>query len=162
QNRPARRSEWLAYVLSGIPGAALATAAAAGLVSEQIAVLAFAPSYVGLNLAHMAATWSRTWLAREGWRHAVVARAVVPAGLRVGAILVEGAGATLALLAVPYCVSIYHGLMQNYGLLRFGQRRAGRRLGDRALLLDRAACLLFPMAAVVYRARAVCHTYEGV
>ncbi|HEY8431172.1 MAG TPA: hypothetical protein VIL20_22485, partial [Sandaracinaceae bacterium] len=46
--------------------------------------------------------------------------------------------------------------------LRFGQRRAGRSLGDRALLLDRAACLLLPMAAVVYRACAVCHTYEGV
>src|SRR5690606_28956181 len=78
------------------------------------------------------------------------------------AILLEAAGATLALLAVQYYVSIYHGLMQNYGLLRFVPRRAGRSLGDRALLPDRAACLLLPRAAVVYRARAVCQTYEGV
>jgi hypothetical protein len=157
-----RRTEWLAYVLAGLPGALLAIVGATGLVPERLAVLAFAPSFVGLNLVHMAGTWSRAYLGRNGWRHAPIERGVIPALVVLGSIGLEAAGATVALIGAQYYLSIHHGLMQNYGILRSTQRRAGRAIPARALRLDQAACLLMPLAALVHRARSVCHTYEGL
>ena len=160
--RARRRTEWLAFVAAGLPGAALAVLWAIDVVPERLAVLAFAPSYIGLNLVHMAGTYTRAYLGREGFRHAPTERVAIPAALVLSSIVLDAAGATLTLLALQYYLSIHHGLMQTYGILRAGQRRAGRALSARALRLDQGACLLLPMGALVYRARAVCHTYEGL
>ena len=49
-------------VWSSLPGAALAVAAATGVVSESVALSLFAVSFVGLNLMHMGATWARVYV----------------------------------------------------------------------------------------------------
>ena len=157
---PAGRKEWLCYVASPLPGAFLALAAGAGLVGEVAALYLFSLSFVGLNLAHMAATWSRAYFDARGLREAMLERAVVPALLVVIAIGGEAAGYGAALLGAQYYLSLHHAMMQNYGLSRALQRGAGRRLSPLSLRVDQAACLLLPLGALLYRARAVCHTYS--
>jgi hypothetical protein len=149
--------EWAAFVWSSVPGVALATAAAAGLVPEALALTLFAVSFVGLNLMHMGATWSRVYV-RPGWRPHPVERLVVPVALASFALAFEAVGGGALLLAAQYFLSFHHALMQNYGLLRASQRRTGRSVDAR---LDMAACLLLPGAALLYRAGMVCDRYSG-
>lgn len=149
--------DWAAFVWSSVPGAVLAAAAAAGWVPEAVALALFALSFVGLNLMHMGATWARVYV-RPGWRSNPVERLVVPVGLAAFAISFEAIGGGALLLAVQYFLSFHHALMQNYGLVRASQRRAGRRVDVR---LDLAACLLLPGAALLYRASVVCGEYSG-
>lgn len=153
-------AEWLCYVASGLPGVLLALAAGAGLIGERTALLVFSLSFVGLNLAHMAATWSRVYLDPGGIRGAVFERAIVPCLLCIGAIGGEAVGYGIALLGLQYYLSLHHAMMQNYGLSRAIQRRSGRHISSRAARLDQAACLLLPLGALAWRARAVCHTYS--
>ena len=154
------RAEWICYVASGLPGILLAFLAAAGFVPESIALVLFSLSFVGLNLAHMAATWSRVYLDLSGVRGAVLERIAVPAVLCVSAILGEAVGFGIALFGLQYYLSLHHAMMQNYGLLRAVQRRSGRRFSPRASRIDQAACLLLPLGALAYRAREVCRTYS--
>jgi hypothetical protein len=149
--------EWLPYVWSSIPGFVLATAAGLGLVSESVALPLFAISFVGLNLMHMGATWTRVYV-RPGWRTDPMERLAVPVGLAAFALLFEAVGGGAFLLAAQYFLSFHHALMQNYGLVRASQRRDGRSIDTR---LDLAACLLLPGAALLYRAGAVCDRYSG-
>lgn len=148
--------EWVAFVWSSVPGAALATAATV-VIPEQIALALFAISFVGLNLMHMSATWARVYV-RPSWRSHPVERLVVPLSLAGFALVYEAVGGGAVLLAVQYVLSFHHALMQNYGLLRASQRRTGRSVDTR---LDLAACLLLPGAALLYRAGAVCDRYAG-
>jgi len=148
---------WLAFVWSSVPGAMLATAAALGLVPESIALGLFAISFVGLNLMHMGATWTRVYV-RPGWRINPRERLLVPAGLAAFALCFEAIGGGALLLALQYFLSFHHALMQNYGLARASQRRSGRDVDPR---LDLAACLVLPGAALLYRASAVCGQYSG-
>jgi hypothetical protein len=148
--------EWIAFVWSSVPGAALATAAT-GVVPESVALAFFAVSFVGLNLMHMGATWARVYV-RPSWRAAPVERLAVPLALASFAIVYEAVGGGALLLALQYVLSFHHALMQNYGLVRASQRRTGRTHDTR---LDLAACLLLPGAALVYRAAAVCNSYSG-
>jgi hypothetical protein len=159
--RAAPRSEWLAYVLGGLPGALLALLAATGIVSERAAMALFAPSFVGLNLAHMASAWGHAYLDAPGWRGARVERVVVPAALVLGALGVDAVGGGALLLAAQSWLSLHHAAMQNYGLLRATQRRRGRVLAASALRVDQAACLLPTLGALAHRARAVCSVYDG-
>jgi hypothetical protein len=152
-----RSDEWLAFVWSSVPGLALATAAAAGLVPHGLALALFAVSFVGLNLMHMGATWARVYV-RPGWRVNPLQRLAVPIGLVVFALSFEAVGGGALLLALQYFLSFHHALMQNYGLARASQRRSGRILDVR---LDLAACLLLPGAALLYRAGMVCNEYSG-
>lgn len=156
-----RRADWACYVAGTVPGALLAFAAAAHLVPERVAIALFALSFVGLNLAHMAATWSRVYLTPGGTRSAPVERLYVPALLLVGALCTEALGWGAFLLVVQFYLSLHHATLQTYGIVRSTQRRAGRTIGPRAARLDQAACLLLPMGALTYRARAVCGTYAG-
>lgn len=149
--------EWLAFVWSSLPGAALATAAAAGWVPIPVALALFAVSFVGLNLMHMSATWTRVY-GQLGWRARPLERMVIPMGLAAFALGYEAIGGGAILLAAQYFLSFHHALMQNYGLLRVSQRRSGRSVDAR---LDMAACLLLPGAALLYRAAAVSQTYNG-
>ena len=149
--------EWAAFVWSSVPGVALATAAAAGLVPEALALALFAVSFVGLNLMHMGATWARVYV-RPGWRPHPIERLAIPAALASFALAFEAVGGGALLLAAQYFLSFHHALMQNYGLLRASQRRTGRRVDPR---LDMAACLLLPGAALLYRAGMVCDRYAG-
>jgi hypothetical protein len=149
--------EWMAFVWSSLPGAALATAAAAGWVPISAALALFAVSFVGLNLMHMSATWSRVY-GQLGWRSRPVERLLIPMGLAAFALGYEAIGGGAILLAAQYFLSFHHALMQNYGLLRVTQRRSGRNVDAR---LDLAACLLLPGAALLYRAAAVSQTYNG-
>jgi hypothetical protein len=144
-------------VWSSLPGAALATAAAAGLVSETFALALFALSFVGLNLMHMGATWARVYV-RPGWQSNRVERLAVPVALVALALGYEAVGGGALLLAAQYFLSFHHALMQNYGILRASQRRTGRSVDTR---LDLAACLLLPGAALLYRAGLVCDRYSG-
>jgi hypothetical protein len=155
-----RRAEWGCYVLGTIPGALLAFAAWRGLVPEKVALAVFALSFVGLNLAHMAATWSRVYLTPRGWRSAPVERLYLPAALMLGAICFEATGWGATLLVVQYYLSLHHATLQNYGILRATQRRAGRSLEGAATRLDQAACLLLPLGALLYRSREISHTYS--
>ncbi|MDI1449533.1 hypothetical protein [Polyangium sp. 6x1] len=157
---PAGRAEWLCHVASALPGVCLALAAGAGLVGEKAALYVFSLSFVGLNLAHMAATWSRVYLDPRGLRDAMFERVFVPALLVAFALGAEAVGYGAALLGAQYYLSLHHAMMQNYGLSRALQRRAGRSLSPLALRIDQAACLLLPLGALLYRARAVCHTYS--
>lgn len=152
----ARRGEWTAYVWSSLPGALLAMLTGIW-VSEPVAMAVFAVSFVGLNLMHMGATWSRVYV-RPGWRVRPVERLTVPVGLAAFALLYEAIGGGALLLALQYFLSFHHALMQNYGLLRVSQRRSGRVVDAR---LDLAACLLLPGAALLYRAGIVCDRYAG-
>ncbi len=142
---------WLAFVWSSVPGAILATAAALRLVPESVALALFALSFVGLNLMHMGATWTRVYV-RPGWRVNPRERLLVPIGLAAFALCFEAIGGGALLLAIQYFLSFHHALMQNYGLARASQRRSGREVDPR---LDLAACLLLPGAALLYRAGAV-------
>lgn len=158
----ASMTDWMAYVLSGVPGAVLALAYAAGWVSERTALLLFVPSFIGLNLAHMASAWGRAYLDEDGWRTDPVERIVLPALLVVGALALEAVGLAAALLALQYWLSIHHGGMQNYGILRHTDRSGGRGASPNTLRLERAACTLLPLGALTHRARAVCQTYDGI
>lgn len=151
--------DWLAYVWGTVPGAAIAFGAAAGVIPETVALALLALSFVGLNVAHMAATWSRVWLEPSGWRSHAVERLAVPALLLVGPVALEAVGYGAALLGLQYYLSAHHAAMQNYGLLRWSQRRAGRSLALPGLWLDQAACLLPILGAVVWRAHAVAREY---
>ncbi len=153
-----RRAEWWGFLLGGLPGVALAIVATAGLVPERIALTAFAASFVGLNLMHNAATWSRAWADPDERAAAWPSRVLVPALLVAGCLCADALGGAAILLGAQYYLSIHHGAMQNYGLLRHTQRRAGRAVGRR---LDQAACLLLPIGALLYRARAVTDRYDG-
>lgn len=148
--------DWTAFVWSSVPGAALATAAG-GVVPESVALALFAVSFVGLNLMHMGATWTRVYV-RPAWRTHPVERLAVPLSLAVFAIAYEAVGGGAVLLALQYFLSFHHALMQNYGLVRASQRRTGRAVDAR---LDLAACLLLPGAALLYRAGVVCDQYAG-
>lgn len=149
--------EWTAFVWSSVPGLILATSAAAGLVPETWALALFGLSFVGLNLMHMGATWTRVYV-RPRWRAAPVERLVVPVALAAFALTFEAVGGGALLLAAQYFLSFHHALMQNYGLLRASQRRTARTVDPR---LDLAACLLLPGAALLYRANVVCGTFSG-
>jgi hypothetical protein len=148
--------EWVAFVWSSVPGAALATAATV-VIPERVALALFAVSFVGLNLMHMAATWARVYV-RPSWRSHPVERLAIPLSLAGFALAYEAVGGGAVLLAVQYVLSFHHALMQNYGLVRASQRRTGRSVDTR---LDLAACLLLPGAALLYRAGAVCDQYAG-
>jgi hypothetical protein len=152
-----RSGEWIALVWSSLPGVALATAAATGLVPEAFALAVFALSFVGLNLMHMGATWTRVYV-RPGWRSNPVERLAVPVALVAFALTFEAIGGGALLLVAQYFLSFHHALMQNYGLVRASQRRTGRMVDTR---LDMAACLLLPGAALLYRAEIVCNQYSG-
>lgn len=149
-------SEWLAFVWSSVPGAALATAATVA-IPEQAALALFAVSFVGLNLMHMGATWTRVYV-RPSWRSHPMERLAVPVSLVGFALVYEAVGGGALLLALQYFLSFHHALMQNYGILRASQRRTGRSVDPR---LDLAASLLLPGAALLYRAGAVCDRYAG-
>jgi hypothetical protein len=149
-------NEWAAFVWSSVPGAALATAAPA-LIPEHVALALFAVSFVGLNLMHMSATWTRVYV-RPAWRPYPIERLAIPVALATFALGYEAIGGGALLLATQYFLSFHHALMQNYGLVRASQRRTGRAVDTR---LDLAACLLLPGAALLYRAGAVCDQYAG-
>lgn len=155
------RADWCAYVLAAVPGALLAVLHGIGVVSERTALLLFVPSFIGLNLAHMASAWGRAYLDDRGWRTAPVERVVIPAVLVVASLTLEAIGMVALLLAAQYWLSVHHGAMQNYGILRTTHRRAGRKLDEGGLRLDQAACALLPLGALTYRARAVCQKYDG-
>jgi hypothetical protein len=144
---------FIAYLLGGIPGALLALAAATGLVSERAALLLFAPSFIGLNLAHMASAWSHAYA--PGWRQFSVERALIPLTIVLFCLGLEALGFGALLLSLQYWLSIHHAAMQNYGILRSTQPERGRRI-------DQAACLLLPLGALAYRAHAVTDRYDGV
>src|SRR5689334_3536094 len=72
--------KWIAFVWSSVPGVLVATAAAAGLVPESLALALFAISFVGLNLMHMGATWARVYV-RPGWRVNPFERLALPVSL---------------------------------------------------------------------------------
>jgi hypothetical protein len=149
--------EWMAFVWSSVPGAALAVAYAAGAIPEAIAMSLFAVSFVGLNLMHMGATWARVYV-RPSWRQRPLERLAVPAALAAFALCYEAVGGGAVLLAAQYFLSFHHAIMQNYGLVRASQRRSRREVDAR---LDLAACLLLPGAALLYRAGAVSNRYSG-
>ena len=149
--------EWMAFVWSSLPGAALAVACAAGAIPEAVAMPLFALSFVGLNLMHMGATWARVYV-RPSWRQHPLERLGVPVALAAFALCYEAVGGGAFLLAAQYFLSFHHAIMQNYGLLRASQRRSWRDIDPR---LDLAACLLLPGAALLYRAGAVSARYAG-
>jgi len=149
--------EWVAFVWSSVPGAALAVAYAAGAIPEAVAMALFALSFVGLNLMHMGATWARVYV-HPSWRQRPLERLAVPVGLAAFALCYEAIGGGAFLLAAQYFLSFHHAIMQNYGLLRRSQRRSRREVDPR---LDMAACLLLPGAALLYRAAAVSDRYSG-
>jgi len=147
----------MAFVWSSLPGAGLAVACAAGAIPETGAMALFALSFVGLNLMHMGATWSRVYV-RPGWRDRPLERLAVPVALGVFALCYEAIGGGAVLLAAQYFLSFHHAIMQNYGLVRASQRRSRRDIDPR---LDMAACLLLPGAALLYRADAVSARFSG-
>jgi hypothetical protein len=149
--------EWMAFVWSSLPGAALALGCAAGAIPEAVAMPLFALSFVGLNLMHMGATWARVYV-RPSWRQRPLERLAVPTALAAFALCYEAVGGGAFLLAAQYFLSFHHAIMQNYGLLRASQRRSRRDTDPR---LDLAACLLLPGAALLYRAGAVSARYSG-
>lgn len=152
--------DWLCHVASPIPGACLALATHAGWVPENMALGLFALSFVGLNLAHMAATWSRVYLDPQNMKSAMIERAWVPVLLVILAIGGESVGYGAVLLGAQYYLSLHHAMMQNYGLSRTTQRKSGRVLSSFSLRIDQAACFLLPFGALLYRAREVCRTYS--
>ncbi|APR79840.1 Hypothetical protein A7982_05187 [Minicystis rosea] len=154
-------SDWFAYVLGVLPGVIFAVLYRIGLVSERACVLGFSLSFVGLNLAHMAATWSRVYLQKGGAAQAPVERIAIAGLLVLAALSLEATGHAAVLLGVQYYLSFHHALMQNYGLLRQTQRRSGRQLQGRRAWLDLSACLLAPFGVLLYRARAVSRSYNG-
>lgn len=154
------KREWVCHVISAFPGVGLAFATHAGFISESLALVLFSVSFVGLNLAHMAATWSRVYLDPQNVKNALVERAWIPALLVILAIGGESLGYGAALLGLQYYLSLHHAMMQNYGLSRNVQRRSGRVLSQFALRTDQAACFLLPFAALMVRAREVCRTYS--
>src|SRR5262249_54278727 len=109
-------SEWMAFVWSSVPGAALAVAWAAGAIPEAVGTWLFAISFVGLNLMHMGATWTRVYV-RPGWRQRPLERLAVPVALAAFALCYEAVGGGAVLLAAQYFLSFHHAIMQNYGLL---------------------------------------------
>lgn len=155
-----RGAEWVCHVASAIPGAGLALAAHAGIIPEPVALGLFSLSFVGLNLAHMAATWSRVYLDPRNVKSALIERGWIPALLVVTAICGEAVGYGAALLGAQYYLSLHHAMMQNYGLSRSVQRKSGRILSPWSLRIDQAACFLLPLGALLYRAREVCRTYS--
>jgi len=154
-------TDWFFYVACGLPGALLAIVAWQGLVSEQTATAAFAVSFIALNVAHLAATYTHVYLDADGWRGTLLERAAVPVGLVLLALLVDAAGGWVLLLNAQLYLSIHHAEMQNYGIARASQRRSGRTIGARMLRLDQAACLLGPLAAWMWRCKDICDHYRG-
>ncbi|MEO7329433.1 MAG: hypothetical protein ABI193_12695 [Minicystis sp.] len=154
--------EWGAYVLAIVPGTLLALLGASGLVSEVVVLALFSLSYVGLNLAHMAATWTRVYADPGAWRGMRFERVVMPLLLIVGAMSAEALGFAAVLISAQYFLSVHHALMENYGVVRFTQARAGRRLDSRLCRLTQAACFLLPFAALVHRARVVATDFRGI
>jgi len=152
---------WSALAVGSMPGAALAFFAAYGWLDERLALALFVPSFVGLNAMHMAATWSRVYLAPGFARERPIERIVVPFGLAAVALGIEAIGGAIALFGLQYYLSAHHAAMQNYGLVRATQRASGRRLGAGAVRLDQAACLLPLLAALAYRAREVSSEYDA-
>ena len=154
-------TEWIFYVVCALPGALLAFVAWQGLVSERTATAAFAVSFIGLNVAHLAATCTHVYLDADGWRGALLERTAIPLGLVLLALAVDAAGGWVLLLNAQLYLSIHHAEMQNYGIARASQRRSGRAVGGRMLRLDQAACLLGPLAAWMWRCRDICDHYRG-
>lgn len=154
------RSTWLVQVLGSAPGALLVLAAAAGALPERVALLAFVPSFVALNLVHMAAAWSRAYLGAGVPPSRRVELVAVPVALGLAALGAEALGGAVLLLGAQYYLSIHHAVMQNYGLLRASQRERGRVVLPRAARLDLLACTLPALAALLERARRV-HSYNG-
>lgn len=153
-------SAWAALVLGALPGAGLATAAALGWLRADVALLLFVPSFVALNAMHMAATWSRTYLTRDFASERPIERIVVPTALVVAALFLEALGGAIALFGLQYYLSLHHAAMQNYGLLRATQRGPRPVPGALASRTAQAACVLPLMAALAYRAREICGTYD--
>ncbi|MEI8255940.1 MAG: hypothetical protein WCJ30_09740 [Deltaproteobacteria bacterium] len=152
---------WAALVLGSTPGVVLAVLGAGHVLSDRVVVAVFSLSFVALNMMHMAATWSVVYLESESWRNARVERVVVPLLIVVAVLTVEASGGAVALLGVQYYLSLHHAVLQNYGIVRSRQRRAGRNVSGRGMWLDMAACGLGPMAALTYRAHAVSGVYNG-
>ena len=149
-----------ALILGILPGAGIATLVAIGALDPNLALLLFIPSYAILNLMHMAATWTRVYLA-PGYANArPFERWAIPIGLAGLSLVGEAMGGAIWLFALQYYLSIHHGAMQNYGIVRASQRARGRTLSAAALRLDQAACLLPLMAALTYRVRAVSAIYD--
>ncbi|MFT3714009.1 MAG: hypothetical protein QM817_40630 [Archangium sp.] len=157
----APRTDWVAYVLGGLPGVLLACAAGTGLISERVALLLFAPSFLILNLAHMAGTWTHAWLDPEQLRAARIERVWIPALIVLACLAIDAAGGIVLLLTIQCWVSLHHATMQNYGLLRASQRSSGRHFTDRSLRLDQAACVLLPLGALTQRFRVTAREYDG-
>lgn len=153
------RVGWAALVLGSGPGALLVLATLNGAVSERVALLAFAPSFVVLNLTHMAAAWARAYLGEPLAPARRLELVAFPAAAGLVALGAEAVGGAVLVLGVQYYLSIHHAVMQNYGVLRASQRGAGRALTPAAARLDLLACTLPVMAALVARARRV-HVYN--
>ena len=79
---------------------------------------------------HMGATWARVYV-RPAWRTRPMERLAIPVGLAAFALVFEAVGGGALLLAAQYFLSFHHAVMQNYGLLRASQRRAGRSVDPR-------------------------------
>ncbi|MGE3674081.1 MAG: hypothetical protein AB7K71_30700 [Polyangiaceae bacterium] len=145
------RSEWFAYVLSGLPGIGLVLLYLGGWISEPLALGLFALSFVGLNMMHMAATWSRVYLDGTAWRRSVLERVWIPALLVVVSLVGEAVGFAAVLLSAQYFLSLHHATMENYGIARFGERKAGRTTPVLHTHLLKFACALLPLGALVWR-----------
>ncbi|MFO0625305.1 MAG: hypothetical protein U0325_06760 [Polyangiales bacterium] len=153
------RVGWAALVLGSAPGALLVLATLGGVVPERVALLAFAPSFVVLNLMHMAAAWARAYLGDPRTRARRAELVVFPAAAGLVALGAEALGGAVLVLGVQYYLSIHHAVMQNYGVLRASQRGSGRALSPASARLDLLACTLPVLAALVARARRV-HVYN--
>jgi len=157
----ASATDWIFYVVCALPGALVALVAWQGVVSERTAIAAFAVSFIVLNVAHLAATYTHVYLDADGWRGTLLERTAIPLGLVLLALAVDAAGGWVLLLNAQLYLSIHHAEMQNYGIARASQRRSGRAIPARMLRLDQAACLLGPLAAWMWRCRNVCDHYRG-
>ncbi|UJR84385.1 hypothetical protein [Sandaracinus amylolyticus] len=148
-------------MLGTLPGALVALLAHCGWLDEQVALALFVPSFVGLNAMHMAATWSRVYLAPGFAAERPIERVAVPFALGAFALTYEALGGAVVLFGVQYYLSLHHGAMQNYGMLRASRRARGIEVGALGARLDQAACLLPLIAALTYRAREVCAEYDA-
>jgi hypothetical protein len=155
-------ADWAAYVLGGVPGLILAGSAALGFLPNTLVIGLFALSFIGLNLVHLSSTWSRVYLDPAGWRSRRLERVTLPALLVLATLAIEAAGGALLLLSIQYYLSLHHGVMENYGIVRFTEKRLGRRRDRASCHLLIACCMAGPLAALLWRARHVATTYHGV